>query len=87
MGLFLGLVFGGLALWIGATLMVVTLLFWLREAIRDYDHNEPPQLLPAVVHQGPPPGVHMPGPSIRPFLGALGIGGVVRRASSWAAGS
>ena len=72
LGLFLGLVFGGLALLIGATLMVVTLLFWLREAIRDYDQNEPPQLLPAVVHQGPPPGVHMPGPSIRPFLGALG---------------
>jgi plastocyanin len=72
MGLFLGLVFGGLALWIGVTLLVVTLLFWLREAIRDYDHNEPPQLLPAVVHEGPPPGVHMPGPSIRPFLGALG---------------
>ena len=72
MGLFLGLVFGGLALWIGATLMVVTLLFWLREGMRDYDHNEPPTLLPVVVHEGPPPGVHMPGPSIRPFLGALG---------------
>jgi plastocyanin len=72
MGLFLGLVFGGLALWIGVTLMVVTLLFWLREGMRDYDHQEPQQLLPAVVHQGPPPGVHMPGPSIRPFLGALG---------------
>lgn len=72
MGLFLGLVFGGLALWIGVTLMVVTLLFWLREGMRDYEHNEPKQLLPAVVHPGPPPGVHMPGPSIRPFLGALG---------------
>ena len=66
--------FGGLALVIGATLMVMTLLFWLREAMRDYDHLEPrqEQILPAVVHQGPPPGVHMPGPSIRPFLGALG---------------
>lgn len=72
MGLFLGLVFGGLALWIGATLLVLTLLFWLREGMRDYEHQEPQQLLPAVVHQGPPPGVHMPGPSIRPFLGALG---------------
>ena len=28
--------------------------------------------LPAVVHDGPPPGVHMPGPSFRPFLGAVG---------------
>jgi hypothetical protein len=72
MGLFLGLVFGGIALVIGATLLVITLLFWLREAIRDYDHHEPQQRLPAVVHEGPPPGVHMPGPSIRPFLGALG---------------
>ncbi len=74
MALFLGLVFGGLALVIGATLMVVTLLFWLREGMRDYQHLEPrqEQILPAVIHQGPPPGVHMPGPSIRPFLGALG---------------
>jgi plastocyanin len=81
MGLFLGLVFGGLALWIGVTLMVVTLLFWLREGMRDYEHNEPQQRLPAVIHEGPPPGVHMPGPSIRPFLGALGtaalFGGLV----------
>ena len=45
--------FGGLALWIGVTLMVVTLLFWLREGMRDYEHNEPQQLLPAVVHTGP----------------------------------
>ena len=81
MGLFLGLVFGGLALWIGVTLMVVTLGFWLREAMRDYEHQEPANRLPAVVHEGPPPGVHMPGPSIRPFLGALGtaalFGGLV----------
>jgi plastocyanin len=77
MGLFLGLVFGGLAMWIGATLMVVTLLFWLREAMRDYDQHEPQQRLPAVIHQGPPPGVHMPGPSIRPFLGALGAGALL----------
>jgi plastocyanin len=72
MGLFLGLVFGGLALLIGASLLVITLLLWLREGMRDYEHNEPASTLPAVVHEGPPPGVHMPGPSIRPFLGALG---------------
>ena len=30
------------------------------------------ETLPAVVHAGPPPGVHMPGPSFRPLLGALG---------------
>jgi plastocyanin len=79
--LFLGLVFGGLALWVGVTLLVATLLFWFREAIRDYDRIEATQRLPAIVHKGPPPGVHMPGPSIRPLLGALGsaalLGGLV----------
>ena len=79
--LFLGLVVGGITLWVGVTLMVVTLLFWFREALRDYDHLETAQRLPAVVHEGPPPGVHMPGPSIRPLLGALGsaalLGGLV----------
>jgi plastocyanin len=79
--LFLGMVVGGIALWIGLTLMVVTLLAWFREALHDYDHLETAQRLPAVVHEGPPPGVHMPGPSIRPLLGALGsaalLGGLV----------
>lgn len=79
--LFLGLVLGGVMLWIGVTALVVTLLVWFREAIRDFDHIDGAQRLPAVVHQGPPAGVHMPGPSIRPFLGALGtaalLGGLV----------
>ena len=72
--LFAGLVVGGIALWIGVIAMVATLLVWFREAIRDYDHLDPAaaQNLPAVIHQGPPAGVHMPGPSIRPLLGALG---------------
>ena len=42
--------------------MVVTLLFWLREGMRDYDHNEPPQLLPAVVHTRPAAGRPHAGP-------------------------
>lgn len=79
--LFLGLVLGGVALWIGVVLLVATLLAWGREALRDYDHVDPAQRLPAVIHEGPPPGVHMPGPSIRPLLGALGsaalLGGLV----------
>jgi plastocyanin len=79
--LFLGLILGGLALWIGVTLLVLSLLVWFREAMRDYDHIEPANRLPAVVHQGPPPGVHMPGPSTRPLLAALGsamlLGGLV----------
>jgi plastocyanin len=78
-GLFFGVVAGGLALWVGAGVLVFTLLWWFREAVRDYDQIEGAQRLsagagrlPAVIHQGPPPGVHMPGPSIRPLLGALG---------------
>jgi len=81
--LFLGLVFGGVVLLAGVILLVVTLLFWFREGMREYQQLEPAgsQLLPAIVHTGPPPGVHMPGPSILPFLGALGaavlVGGLV----------
>ncbi len=79
--LFLGLVLGGVALVVGVTLLVISLLIWFREAIRDYDHLEVSERLPARIHPGPPPGVHMPGPSILPFLAALGsaalLGGLV----------
>lgn len=72
--LLLGLVFGGLVLVVGAIGLVVGLLYWLREALRVYEHDTGATVpaLPAVIHPGPPPGVHMPGPSYRPFLGALG---------------
>lgn len=71
---FLGLVFGGTLLVLGGIALVITLLYWLMEALRVYDHDIEPTAttLPAVVHSGPPAGVHMPGPSFRPFLGALG---------------
>jgi len=70
--LFWGLVVGGTATGIGATVLVLALLYWGREAIRDYDRATHVETLPAVIHGGPPPGVHMPGPSFRPLLGALG---------------
>ncbi len=72
--LFLGLVFGGWVLVLGVIALILTLLYWLAEALRTYDHDIGPTApaLPAVVHDGPPPGVHMPGPSFRPFLAALG---------------
>lgn len=72
--LFLGLVFGGPLLVVGAIGLVVTLLYWLVEAVRIYDHDlgATAPALPAVVHEGPPAGVHMPGPSFRPILGAVG---------------
>ena len=71
----LGLVFGGVTLILGAIALALTLLYWLAEGLRIYDHDIGPtaSTLPAVVHDGPPPGVHMPGPSWRPFLGAFGV--------------
>ena len=73
--LFLGLVFGGPILVLGVIGLALTLLYWLVEAVRIYEHDigatAPP--MPVVVHEGPPPGVHMPGPSFLPFLGALGM--------------
>jgi plastocyanin len=71
--LFAGLVIGGPALFVGVIILSITLLVWLRMAMRDYDQAESSQRLSVVVHEGsPPPGVHMPGPSTRPLLGALG---------------
>jgi hypothetical protein len=73
--LFLGLVFGGLVLVLGIVALVITLLYWGREAIVDYEHVAGDmRQLPAVVHEGPPPGVHMPGPSFRPLLVSLALG-------------
>lgn len=72
--LFLGLVFGGTILLLGVVALVLTLLYWGREALVDYDHIDPSRRqLPAVVHAGPPPGVHMPGPSFRPILASLAV--------------
>ncbi len=68
-----GLVVGGNALLVGTVVLVLTLLYWGREAIRDYDHATHVETLPAVVHAGPPPGVHLPGPSFRPLVGAVGV--------------
>ena len=69
-----GLVFNGPLLVIGLVALVLTTLYWGREGLADYDHvaGDHPQL-PAVVHPGPPPGVHMPGPSFQPILAALGL--------------
>ena len=73
--LFLGLVFGGAVLILGAIGFALTLLYWLAESLRLYDRDlgatAPP--LPAVVHDGPPAGVHMPGPSFLPVLAAIGL--------------
>jgi plastocyanin len=72
--LFLGLVFGGIALVLGGIALVLSLLYWLAEGLRIYDRDIAPTatVLPPVVHDGPPPGVHVPGPSWRPIVAALG---------------
>ena len=75
MGLLLfGLVFRGPILVVGVAALVLSLLYWGAEAMRDYDHATSAQSsLPAVVHPGPPPGVHMPGPSFRPVIAAIAL--------------
>lgn len=72
--LFLGLVFGGITLALGVTALVLTLLYWLAEGLRIYDHDikSTRTVIPSREDDAPPPGVHMPGPSFRPILGALG---------------
>jgi plastocyanin len=73
--LFLGLVFGGLWIVIGLIAIVLALLFWGHEALKDYDHVA--ETYPALVpppSTTPPPGVHVPGPTFRPFVLALGLG-------------
>jgi len=77
-GLFLvmlGLVFGGVTLILGVIALILTLLYWLAEGLRLYDRDIGPTspVVPVAAHTGPPPGVHMPGPSWRPFLGAFGV--------------
>jgi plastocyanin len=71
----LGLVVGGITIVLGLIALVLTLVYWLAEGMRNYDHDIGPTTTTALVaaHDGPPPGVHMPGPSWRPFLGAFGL--------------
>ncbi len=73
--LFWGLVVGGVALVLGIGALVLALLVWGAEGLRDYDHlgDSAAERLPEPVHAGPPPGVHMPGPSFRPILAAVGV--------------
>jgi plastocyanin len=75
--LFLGVVFPGPLLLLGAIALGLTLVYWLMESVRIFDHDLGLQTateLPVIAHEGPPAGVHMPGPSFRPFLGAVGTG-------------
>jgi plastocyanin len=74
-----GLVVGGIWLTVGAVGLVLTLLYWGREALRDYDGipsgaGQPVAvgMLPAPAGT-PPEGVHIPPPSFRPILVAVAM--------------
>src|SRR5664280_506772 len=68
--------FGLLAIAIGLVALVSGLLYWGRESSREYDALAGSVALPAV-REAPPPGVHVPGPSFRPFLLALAFSAMV----------
>ncbi len=71
--LFFGLVTGGVALWVGIGALILTLLAWGREGLRDYDHLVHAEPGTAVAVPRQPPGVHLPGPSFRPVLASLAM--------------
>jgi plastocyanin len=71
--LLFGLVFGGSWIWVGVVALALSLLYWGREALADYDRVVRAERLPAVAHGSPPPGVHLPGPSFRPVLASLAL--------------
>jgi plastocyanin len=68
--------FGLLAIAIGIVALVSGLLYWGREASREYDALAGSVALSAI-REAPPPGVHVPGPSFRPFLLALAFSAMV----------
>jgi hypothetical protein len=78
-----GMVAGGIWLWVGALILVITLLYWGREEMRNYDRvpsggtaGMAIGALPAP-RGTPPEGVHMPPPSFRPLLVAVGFTALV----------
>lgn len=79
--LMFGLIVGGLWLLFGLAVLVVTLLYWGREALRDYDRvaggdtatHAPLTALPGPEPRVPPEGVHLPPPTFRPVLIAISM--------------
>jgi plastocyanin len=69
-----GLVAGPVAALLGTAALVLALLYWLREGMRDYEHVAGSGTMAVTVqHGGPPPGVHVPGPTFLPFTSAVGF--------------
>jgi plastocyanin len=65
------------ALVLGFLALAAALLYWGREATREYDALERPQALVPVERAVPPPGVHVPGPSFRPLVVSLASGALL----------
>ncbi len=65
--------FGVLAIALGVLALGTGLLFWGREATRDYDRLEPRAALTATAQSGTPAGIHIPAPSFRPLLVAVAV--------------
>ncbi len=78
-----GMVAGGIWLAVGGLILVITLLYWGREEMRSFDRvpaggtaGAAVGVLPAP--RGiPPAGVHLPPPSFRPLLVAIGFTALV----------
>jgi len=68
------LVVGGPVILLALAVLVLSLLYWGREAIVEYDHLVDAKPLPPPEHGGAPHGVHMIGPSFRPILASLAMG-------------
>jgi plastocyanin len=68
-----GLVAGGPLIVVGAIVLVLTLLYWGREGLRDYDHLAHVEPAPPQIHGPTPHGIHMIGPSFRPILASLAV--------------
>ncbi|HTC85856.1 MAG TPA: cupredoxin domain-containing protein [Candidatus Acidoferrum sp.] len=72
--LFYGIVWGGPTLVLGFVALVLTLFYWLRLGMHDYEKVAGESILPVVVeHAGPPAGVHVPGPTFLPVISALSV--------------
>ena len=89
-----GLVAGGLWAAVGAIILALTLLYWGREALREYDttaagHGGEVVIVGALPAPAgtPPEGVHIPAPTFRPLLVGMAmailVGGLVF--GGWAA--
>jgi hypothetical protein len=76
-----GMVAGGIWLGVGVTILVITLLYWGHEEMRNYDRSAVAAPGGAMGTRGalpapagtPPAGVHLPPPSFRPLLIAVAL--------------